>query len=152
MVTVFSTETPLRVGQADISVLVETLGDSRPVLDAQVFIELKNEGGATISVEATHSQAKNKLLYCSLINLPEAGNWKAKIIVKEGGETIATLGDFTVIGAQPMLFAYWKLIALPPVMVFLFIINQWLGKNRNLTSGPYRSRGNENSAPESKPS
>ena len=129
MVTVFSTETPLRVGQEDISVLVENVGDSRPVVDAQVFIELENDAGAIVRVEATHSRTQNKLLYCSLINLTDAGNWKAKIKVTEGGETAETLGDLMVIGAQPMLFAYWKLLAFPPVVVFLFIINQWLGKN-----------------------
>ena len=132
IVTVFTTETPLRVGQADISILLENVGDSRPVVDAEVFIELENEAGATVSAEATHRQAQNKLLYCSLIDLPEAGSWKAKIIVKEGGETGEALGDLTVIRAQPMFFAYWKLLAFPPVIVFLFIINQWLGKSRNL--------------------
>ena len=130
IVTVFTTETPLRVGQADISILLENVGDSRPVVDAEVFIELENEAGATVSAEATHRQAQNKLLYCSLIDLPEAGSWKAKIIVKEGGETGEALGDLTVIRAQPMFFAYWKLLAFPPVIIVLFIINQWLSKPR----------------------
>jgi len=120
----------LRVGHADISVLLENVGDPRPLVDATVFIELENEAGATVRAEATHRQAQNKLLYCSLIDLPEAGNWKAKIIVKEGGETGEAPGDLTVVGAQPMFFAYWKLMAFPPVIVFLFIINQWLSKRR----------------------
>jgi hypothetical protein len=130
IVTVFSTETPVRVGQADISVLLEKVGDPHPVVDAEVFIELENGDGANVSAEATHSQAQNKLLYCSLINIPQAGNWKAKIIVKEGGETGEALGELTVIGAQPMLLAYWKLMAFPPVIIFLFLINQWLSTSR----------------------
>jgi len=112
------------------SFLLENVGDPCPVVDAEVFIDLKNEAGATVNAEATHRQAQNKLLYCSLIDLPEAGNWKAKIIVKEGGETGEALGDLTVIGAQPMFFAYWKLMAFPPVIILLFIINQWLSRRR----------------------
>jgi hypothetical protein len=130
IVTVFTTETPLRVGQADISILVENVGDPRPVVDAEVFIELENEAGAIVSAEATHRQAQNKLLYCGLINLPEAGSWRAKIFVKEGGETGEAPGDLTVVGAQPVFFAYWKLMAFPPVIIFLFLINQWLSKRR----------------------
>src|SRR5215510_5436598 len=64
-ITLFSTEIPLRLGPVDLSILVErTLGHSA-VLDAQVYIELHHEAGTTILAEATRSQARNKLLYCS---------------------------------------------------------------------------------------
>jgi hypothetical protein len=129
-VTVFSTETPLRPGTADISVLLEDAAGRRPVMDAQVFIELEHEAGATVRAEATHRQARNKLLYCSLINLPEAGRWKMKLVMKHGGERAEALGDLTVARPQPMLFSYWKLIAFPPVIIILFIINQWLRRSR----------------------
>ena len=130
-VTAFTTQSPLRMGPADISILVESAGEARPVMDAQVFIELTNEADATVSAEATHRQARNKLLYCSLINLPEAGNWRMKTIVEHGGERAEMLGDLTVIRPQPMLLSYWKLIAFPPVIIILFIINQSLRRRRN---------------------
>jgi len=48
-------------------------------------------------------------------------------IVKEGGETGEALGDLTVIRAQSMFFAYWKLLAFScsnrPVYHY-----QWLSK------------------------
>jgi hypothetical protein len=125
-VTAFATETPLRTGPADISFLVERAGESRPIVDAQVFIELQNEVGATVRAEATHRQAQNKLLYCSLINLPEAGHWKMKIIVEHGGDKAELLEHLAVSQPQPMLFAYWKLLVFPPMIIILFLINQWL--------------------------
>jgi len=129
-VTVFTTEAPLRTGPADISILVESAAGARPVMDAQVFIELQNEADGIVSAEATHRQARNKLLYCSLINLPEAGIWKMKTIVEHGGERVESMGNLTVTGPQPMLLSYWKLIALPPVIIILFIFNQSLRRRR----------------------
>jgi hypothetical protein len=129
-VTVFSTETPLRPGTADISVLLEDAAGRRPVMDAQVFIELEHEAGMRVNAEATHSQARNKLLYCSLINLPVAGHWKVRLTADRGGERAEMLGNLTVARPQPLLFSYWKLIAFPPVIIILFIINQWLRRSR----------------------
>jgi hypothetical protein len=125
-------QTPAHLSQAGVGgrVLLEGAGGHRPVMDAQVFIELEHEAGATVRAEATHRQARNKLLYCSLINLPEAGRWKMKLIMKHGGERAEALGDLTVARPQPMLFSYWKPIAFPPVIIILFIINQWLRRNR----------------------
>src|SRR5258708_30780472 len=130
-VTAFTTESSLRIGPTDISFLVESIDQPHPVVDAQVFIELENEAGATIRAEATHKQARNKLLYCGLINVPEAGHWKMKIIIEHGGERAELLDRLMVSGKQPMLIAYWKLLAFPPMIIILFIINQWLRRSRS---------------------
>jgi hypothetical protein len=132
--TVFSAETPLRPGPADISVLLEGTGGHHPVLNAHVFIELENETGMTVNAEATHGQARNKLLYCSLIHLPTAGHWKMRLIVKLASESASALGDLTVASPQPILLPYWKLVSFPPVIMTLFIINQWLRRSRVTTS------------------
>ncbi|HEY8187675.1 MAG TPA: hypothetical protein VIF64_16510, partial [Pyrinomonadaceae bacterium] len=67
IITLFSTEIPLRPGPADLSVLLEKTDGHLPILDAEVFIELEHERGTIIRAAATRSQARNKLLYCSLI-------------------------------------------------------------------------------------
>ena len=126
IVTVFTAESPLRTGPTDISLLVESADEPHPLVDAQVFITLENESGTTVRAEATHRQARNKLLYCSLINLPEAGHWKMKIIIEYGDERDEVLDHLMVANPQPMLFAYWKLMAFPPVVIVLFVVNQWL--------------------------
>jgi hypothetical protein len=129
-VTAFTTESPLRTGPTDISLLIESVDEPHPLVDAQVFITLENEAGTTVRAEATHRQARNKLLYCSLINLPEAGHWKMKIIIEHGGERAEFLDHLIVSGKKPMVIAYWKLLAFPPTIMILFVINQWLGRNR----------------------
>jgi hypothetical protein len=131
-VTAFSAETPLRAGPADISVMIEDARDPGPVLGARVFIEFKHEAGATVTAEATHGQARNKLLYCSLINLPEPGRWKMKVAVSHAGESAEALGALTVVEPQPVLWTYGELIAFPPIIIFLFVINQWLRRHGSL--------------------
>jgi hypothetical protein len=129
-ITVFSTAMPLRPGVADLSVLVESTGDHSPVLDAQVFIELEDEAGRVIRAEATRSQARNKLLYCSLINIPKAGQWKMSVNVGRGDRSTEVFGNLTVAPAQTVLISYWKLIALPAITVLFFMSNQWLQRRK----------------------
>ncbi len=123
-ITVFSTEMPLRPGPADLSVLLEQADEHSPILDGEVFFELTHETGMSIRAEATRSQARNKLLYCSLIDLPLAGHWKM----------IEVLQDLSVAASQPLLLSYWKLIAFPPTVIILFVMNQWLRGRRSISS------------------
>jgi hypothetical protein len=130
-VTLFTAQTPLRRGPVDLSVMLEDAGETRPIVDARVFVELENGAGKTVRAEATHSQARNKLLYCSLINLPEAGYWKMKTIIEYADQRVEVLDHLMVADPQPMLLAYWKLITFPPMIIILFIINQWLRRSRS---------------------
>lgn len=125
-VTLFSTEMPLRPGPADFSALLEQPVGHSPVLDAQVFIDLEHENGTTIRTEATRNQARNKLLYCSLVTLPKSGRWKMTLHVIRGDEKADMLYDFVVAAPPPVVLTNWKLISLPPLIIILFIINQWL--------------------------
>src|SRR5882757_168459 len=85
-VTSFSTQSPLRPGPADISFLVENNEQSRPILDAQVLVTFQSETGVTMRTEATHAQARNRLLYCTLIDLPQSGHWKMTLLVVHAAE------------------------------------------------------------------
>ena len=129
-ITLFSTEMPLQPGPADFSVLLERTGGYSPILDAQVFIELEHESGTRIYAEATRRQARNKLVYCSLITLPKSGDWKMMLHVISGDEKVDMLYDLVVAAPPPVLLSNWGLISLPPVLIILFIINQWLRRIR----------------------
>jgi hypothetical protein len=125
-ITLFSTEMPLRPGSADLSVLLEQPDGHSPILDAQVFVELQHEAGMFIRAEATRSQARNKLLYCSLVNLPAAGHWKIRLDIRRGDTRAEVLSDLVVAAPQPVFLAHWELIAVLPIIIILFILNQWL--------------------------
>ena len=139
-ITLFPSEMPLRPGPADLSVLLERTEERSPILDAQVFIELEHEAGMVIHAEATRSQARNKLLSCSLINLPASVKWKMGLHVIRGDNKVEVLGDLVVAAAQPVLLSYWELISLPPVIIILFIINRWLGRRRSAFYQPITNR------------
>ena len=128
-ITLFAELLPLRPGPADLSVLLEQPDGHSPILDAQVFINLEHENGTIIRTEATRKQARNKLLYCSLVTLPKSGHWKMMLHVTRGGEKADMLYDLFVAAPPPVLLSNWKLISLPPVIIILFIINQWLHGN-----------------------
>ena len=129
-VTLFSAEMPLRPGVADLSVLLEQTDGRSPILDARVFIELQHETGTIVRTEATRNQARNKLLYCSLINLPKSGKWKLRLHVTRGESSGEVLSELLVAAPQPVLVSYWQLFALPPIAITLFLINQWLRRRR----------------------
>lgn len=132
-VTAFTTQSPLRPGPADISFLVENNEQPRPILDAQVFVTFQSETGATLRTEATHAQARNKLLYCTLIDLPNPGNWKMTLLVVHAAERIEFVSDLAVSQPQSPLIAHWKLVAFPFTIAILFIFQQGLASKRNAT-------------------
>ena len=138
-ITLFSAEMPLRPGPADLSVLLEPTDGNTPILDAHVLIELEHEAGTLIRTEATRTQARNKLLYCSLINLPAAGHWKIRLHVTRGDTAAEMLSDLVVAAPQPVLLSHWELIAVPPIFIISFILNQWLRRRA------FNKRGNKTS-------
>jgi hypothetical protein len=129
-VTAFTTQIPLRPGPAEISVLVEN-EPSRLILDAQVFVTFQSETGVTMRTEATHAQARNKLLYCTLIDLPKPGHWKMTVLVVHAAERIEFVSDLAVSEPQSPLFANWKLMAFPFTIAILFIFQQRLAWNKD---------------------
>jgi hypothetical protein len=129
-VTAFITQSPLRPGPADISFLVENNEQSRPLLDAQVFVTFQSETSVTMRTEATHSQARNKLLYCALIDLPQPGHWKMTLFVVHAKERLEFESDLAVSQPQSPLIAHWKLMAFPFTIAILFIFQQGLAWKR----------------------
>ena len=130
VVTVFSTQTAVRTGASDISFLVESAADSHPILDAEVFVELESESGKSLHAEATRALARNKLLYCCLVDLPEAGHWTMKVIVNHGTGRSVLIHQLQVAQDIPAILAYWKLLVFPPLLTFLFMANQYLRRSR----------------------
>ncbi len=129
--TVFSTQTPIRIGVSDISFLVESAADSHPILDARVFAELESDSGKSLRTEATHALARNKLLYCCLLDFPEAGHWTMKVFVTHGTGRSVLIHHLLVAERQPTLLPHWKLLIFPPLLTFLFMANQFLRRRRN---------------------
>ena len=126
VVTVFTAPGPLRAGPVDISVLVQDRASGQPVLDGEVFVRLSREGEITLVERATREMAQNKLLYSAVMNLPEPGRWELEVTITQGKETASILGQVSAAAPSPFLLSYWRSLSLPPIMIAVFALNQWL--------------------------
>ena len=77
LITVFAAPSPLSVGPADISVLLQDRNGLEPILDADVSVQLRSDvSGLDIQSRLTRQQAQNKLLYAAPVTLSESGKWE----------------------------------------------------------------------------
>ncbi|MGI9069991.1 MAG: hypothetical protein ACR2JB_01345 [Bryobacteraceae bacterium] len=133
-VTVFSAPVPLRVGPADLSVMVQRADDRSEMLDCRAILHLAKAGERDIEAPATRAQATNKLLYAAAIVFPSPGKWRLTVGIKERDDTVRVNGELAVLPELPPLIAHWPYFALLPVAVALFGLNQWLKARRKARS------------------
>jgi hypothetical protein len=115
LVSVFTSPTPLRTGEVDVSVLVQDAA-AESVLDVAVMVQAipVDADAQPIRVEATRQQATNKLFKAAKFDVRAEGVWELRVRVggAEGGEVSfqATLTDPTLLD-RPYLLA--ALVLLP---------------------------------------
>jgi hypothetical protein len=132
VITVFSAPVPLRVGLADLSVMVQKADDRSDVLDCDVTLHLSKPGEEEISVAAIPGQARNKLLYAAHPVIRKPGEWNLNVEIKRRRETVRVNGELTVLPELPLSIAYWPYFAALPIAVTLFALNQWLKAQRKV--------------------
>jgi hypothetical protein len=149
VITVFTSPELISGRAADISVLVQRRDSNEAVLDAIVSFVLTpprnsirkdsdpmcgqpgmvttlgpQDGPATIM--ARREQSPNKLLYTAAINFPLTGPWELDTLVRHGADSAKFTCEIPVgLPARP-LAGLVPFLALPPLLVALFAINQWL--------------------------
>jgi hypothetical protein len=126
IITLFTDPTPLRIGAADLSVMIQNRETHDPVLNGRVQLSLHGPNGRSVKVEATHRQAQNKLLYAAMVRLPESGRWQVDIHVSKGEVSSSTNGEITILKARSSLVTYWDYLLIPLIAIALFILHQWL--------------------------
>ena len=132
VITVLSSPTPLRIGPADFSVLVQMRDSRAPVLDADVALRLapQHNDAPAITAAATRQAATNKLLYAALVELPIAGPWNLGAIVRHSSGSGEVVAEVIVEEPAAPLAAYWPYLFLPPAAVVLFALHQWRSAQR----------------------
>ena len=147
-VTIFTASELDEGSPVDVSVLVQERDSNDAVLDATVKLVLTPPAGSHIepieqtcgasgaadldprserfTIAATRRQASNKLLYAAPISFSAAGNWQLEAFIKRNKDAV-NIGCILPISPPPPkwigLLAY---LALPPLLVALFAVNQWL--------------------------
>jgi hypothetical protein len=119
-VSVFTAPVPLRVGPADISVLVERAEDHSVVLDADVVLRL-----SSLTVNATRAAATNKIMYAAEVSLP-SGNLDVELTVRSSIGRGTAHGRVEVLPPERPLGRDWPYFAVVPACLLLFILNQLL--------------------------
>jgi hypothetical protein len=126
VITVFASPVPLRAGPIDLSVLVQTRDALKPVLDAKVSIRL--QGASEMLAAASRSKAQNKLLYAAALQLPQPGEWKYTVSVQSVAGNAAISGRFQAGLPAPPLASYGFYLAIPLVLIAIFVLHQWLSR------------------------
>lgn len=128
LVTLFTSPTPLRSGAADVSVLVQDAATRDALLDAQVRVRVapQHEDAMPQVVALGPAAATNKLLQAGTVALPIPGPYRIVAEVRRGLARAVLVADVTVEPPLPPLLALWPYLALPPAVVGIFLVQQWL--------------------------
>jgi len=155
LVTIFTAAEPVQDGPGDVSVLVQRRDSGDAILDATVELVFNapavstaepveqlcgasgawllgrssKSGQAQLTVPAFRRLASNKLLYAAPIRFGTAGDWEVEALVKHRNDAVKFACGIPV-GSQPRrLILLAPYLALPPLLVALFVLNQWLRRH-----------------------
>jgi hypothetical protein len=122
VISIFTAPEPLRVGSADLSVLVQEC--SAVLLDATIELHVRAPDGATQTLVASHATASNRLMQAALLKLPAPGRWQLTVAVRHRTDAATSSCALFVASAAPRLVVQWPLLALPPLCIALYV---WRG-------------------------
>jgi hypothetical protein len=135
VISLFGSPAPLRVGPADLSVMVQDVKQHATILNAHVVVHVSTVVSHEIRevvVPATRTQASNKLLYATSLTFPSPGDWNATVDVAVNGETVSVSGKLHVLPERAPLAEFWPFFLAIPVLIALFSLNQWLKGRRRM--------------------
>ena len=152
LVTIFTAAEPVQDGLCDVSVLVQRRDSGVAILDAAVELVFiapaasaaepigqlcgasgawqpgrsSKPGQAQLTVPACRRLASNKLLYAAPVRFGTAGNWQLEALIKHRNDAVRFACGVPVgPPPHPLLFLA-PYLALPPLLVALFVLNQCL--------------------------
>jgi hypothetical protein len=108
-------------------------------------VQLRKEDEASMSSVATHEAAQNKVFYAAQVNIPKSGVWDLEVTIRRGDDSATVSGTITVAPSNPVLLVYWRSLAIPPIFVSLFALNQWLKRRRRAAGQKREPRYSRNS-------
>jgi hypothetical protein len=130
VVSIFTAPEPLRVGSADVSVLVQRRDSAAVVLDASVELRVRAPDATTRMLAASRALATNRLMQAAPLELPAAGRWELDVTVGQGSDAATVSCELFVESPGPGHFARWPPLALPPLAIALFIWRDRLLRRR----------------------
>lgn len=152
LVTIFTAGEPVEDSPADVSVLVQRRDSGDAILDAAVELVFRapapsaaepvgqlcgasgawlpglssKPGQAQLTVPAYRRLASNKLLYAAPIRFDIAGNWQLEALIKHRSDAVRFACGVPVGPPPRRLISLAPYLAVPPLFVALFALNQCL--------------------------
>jgi hypothetical protein len=148
VVTIFTASEPQQDSPVDVSVMVQDRESNDAILDATVKLTFTPPAGSSaggieqtcgtpemagsdprsdrFTVEVTRGQASNKLLYAAMVKFNAAGVWQLQAFVKHDDDFETITCSIPVSPPSRELAGLIPYLALPPLLVGLFALNQWL--------------------------
>jgi len=148
MVTIFTASQPQQDSLIDVSVMVQERDSNDAILDATVKLIFTPPSGSfaepieqtcgtsgmarldprseRFTVAATRRQASNKMLYAAPIRFNAVGNWQLQAFIKRNEDAVKIACTLSVSPPPRKLIGLLPYLILPPLMVALFAVNQWL--------------------------
>jgi hypothetical protein len=130
-VTVFTAPTPLVVGPADVSVLVQDAA-GRPLPDLPVSVTAWPAGAVQRAVEsaATTDAATNKLLRAAMLPLEEAGPWVIEVTADLPHGQARVRCSVEVGEPPPSWLELLPWVGWPLLLVLVFAVRELLSRPR----------------------
>lgn len=128
-VTIFTSPTPVRVGEVDISILVQdkSSGPVQHGVPIEIVAHPADKTARTIRTRATSESATNKLLQAATIKLLHASLWKIEVHVTPPEHSTETfVFDIEVASEQPRWATLWHWFTWPALVIILFAWRQWI--------------------------
>ena len=160
IVSLFTPPEVSATAPADVTVMVQSSHTGGVVLDAEVLLFFTPPAGAVRAIDpqlcgplnrtvmlgpaaalgpspgvrATRAHSVNQLLYGVSAILPAVGDWQVRAAVRGNGEEAFVTCVLPVAVPSRRLTRLWPWLALPPIVITLFGLNQWLrrGQTRRL--------------------
>ena len=102
--------------------MVEEQGSDSVLLDADVVVTLTSEDArvAPVIAHLSHAHTTNRLLEDAVVQLPQAGRWRAVIQVSEAGREVSVTTVLMVANYSARRGTVWLFAVLPVCAIALF--------------------------------
>ena len=132
IVSIFTAPEPLRVGPADVSVIVQSSkGDVLTDAVVDILFESATHPVEPRRARATHDAASNKLAQAAVVDLPVAGEWTLIVSVASNGNEARVTHLLRVAPAASRMRVAWPWLLAPPVFIALVAVHQTLKHQRS---------------------
>ncbi len=124
--TLLTSPTPLRVGRAELVLVVEDAGGRAADLAAGVRLRLRAADGSVRDLDAARSAGAGGEVYAATADFGATG----PIEIEARAGRAAARCRIEVEPAAPRILAHWPLVAFPPLAVALFVTSRLLARRR----------------------